>query len=152
VISIWLRGLLARRWGRLLATAAGVAAAVALLAAYGSFLAASAAAMTTQAGGRVPVDWQVEARNGADPAKVLAQTRSEPGVRTALPVTFARATALSAVTAGSTQTTGAGVVLGLPAGYRSAFPGEIRTLVGTTTGAVLPSRLRPTCTPLQAPP
>ena len=62
----WLRGLVARRPGRLAATAAGVAVAVALLASIGSFLSASKASMTQRAVARVPVDWQVEAQPGAD--------------------------------------------------------------------------------------
>ncbi|GAA1716815.1 hypothetical protein GCM10009765_76780 [Fodinicola feengrottensis] len=135
--AIWVRGLLTRRWGRLLATAAGVAAAVALLAAYGSFLAASEAAMTRQASRQVAVDWQVAVAPGAAADSVLAATAAEPGVGRALPVEFASTSWLSATAAGSTQTTGSGVVLGLPAGYRTTFPSEIRTLVGTDSGPVL---------------
>ncbi|WP_279580503.1 hypothetical protein [Fodinicola feengrottensis] len=104
--AIWVRGLLTRRWGRLLATAAGVAAAVALLAAYGSFLAASEAAMTRQASRQVAVDWQVAVAPGAAADSVLAATAAEPGVGRALPVEFASTSWLSATAAGSTQTTG----------------------------------------------
>jgi putative ABC transport system permease protein len=50
---------------------------------------------------------------------------------------LAFASGLAATTAGSTQTTGAGVVLGLPADYRTAFPGELRTLVGADSGVLL---------------
>ena len=59
VALIWLRGLLAHRRGRLLSTAIGVAAGVALLASIGTFLSSTTAQMTTRATGRVPVDWQV---------------------------------------------------------------------------------------------
>ena len=59
---IWLRGLVAHRRGRLLATATGVAVAVTLLASIGSFLSSTMSKMTVRAAARVPVDWQVEGR------------------------------------------------------------------------------------------
>jgi putative ABC transport system permease protein len=137
MIRIWLAALLRRRAGRLLSAAAGVTAAVALVAALGSFLAASEATMTSRATRTVPVDWQVETQPGADPAQVLAATAAAPGVRTALPVDFATLPGLTATQAGATQTTGAAVVLGLPKGYRAAFPDELRTLAGADNGVLL---------------
>jgi putative ABC transport system permease protein len=134
---VWLRGLVARRWGRLAATATGIAMAVALIASIGAFLNASQATMTSRTVADVPVDWQVEAQAGADPAAVLDTVRAQPGVVTALPVGFAAVPGLTATTSGSTQTTGAGVVLGLPDGYSSTFAGEIRTLVGSPTGVLV---------------
>jgi putative ABC transport system permease protein len=137
VIGTWLNGLLRRRSGRLAGAAAGVALAVALLAVLGNFLAAAKATMTDRASRTVAVDWQVEAQPGADPKAVLAAVSAAPGVRRALPVGFAKVPALAAETAGTTQTTGAGVVLGLPTGYRSAFGGELRTLAGAGSGVLL---------------
>src|SRR4051794_16768415 len=137
VALTWLRGLLAHRRARLLATAGGVAVGVALLASVGTFLSATTSKMTERAVGRVPVDWQVEAASGANPADVLAKVRSQPGVKRALPVSFARTSGLRATAGGSTQTTGAGKVLGLPPGYAKAFPGELRMLSGTERGALL---------------
>lgn len=134
---LWLRGLLARRSGRLAAAGAGVAVAVALLASLGSFLTSSKATMTARATRSVAVDWQVEVQPGADPTAVLAATRAAPGVHAALPVTFAATSGLEATTAGTTQTTGPGVVLGLPPGYRARFPGQIRTLTGADTGVLI---------------
>jgi putative ABC transport system permease protein len=133
----WIRGLVARRGGRLAATAAGVAVAVALLASIGAFLSSSASQMTTRAIDRVPVDWQVEAQRGAHPAAVLRAVRAQPGVRTALEVGLADTTGLRASTGGSTQTTGPGVVVGLPAAYATTFPGELRTLAGSSGGVLL---------------
>ena len=133
----WLAGLLARRPGRLAAAAAGVAVAVALLASLGAFLAASKATMARRSVADVAVDWQVEAQPGADQKAVLRGVRGLDGVDTALPVGFAAATGLQASAAGSTQTTGPGVVLGLPDGYAGAFPGELRNLVGAPAGALL---------------
>lgn len=135
----WLGGLLARRRGRLLGGAAGVAIAVALLAALGSFLAASKATMTRRSAADVAVDWQVEAQPqaNADPAALLRTVRAFPWVERALPVGFADTTGLQATVAGSTQTTGPGKVLGLPDGYRATFPATLRDLAGAPAGVLL---------------
>src|SRR6185295_6082382 len=106
VALTWVRGLLAHRRGRLLATALGVAVGVALLASIGTFLSSTTSQMTGRAISRVPV-------------------------------AFADTTGLQAVAGGSTQQTGPGRVLGLPAGYARAFPGEIRVLAGRGTGVLL---------------
>ena len=122
LILIWLRGLLGRRGGRLAAAGLGVAFAVALLAALGTFLAASKATMTQRAIGQVAVDWQVEAQPGASPAAVQSALRSSPQVTAALPVGFASTTGLKASHGATTLTTGSGMVLGLPPGYQATFP------------------------------
>jgi putative ABC transport system permease protein len=133
----WVRGLLAHRRSRLLATTIGVAVGVALLASIGTFLSSTTAKMTSRAISRVPVDWQVEARAGSAPGKVLSAVRQQPGVQRALPVGFADTTGLTATAGGSTQQTGPGRVLGLPPGYARAFPGEVRVLNGSGTGVLL---------------
>ncbi len=130
----WTRALL-RRTGRLGATAAGVAIAVALIASIGAFLAGSQATMTKRAVQTVAVDWQVEVQPGADQKAVLDSVRTR--AETALPVGFAQTAGLRSTTRGSTQTTGPGFVLGLPDGYRNAFPGEIRDLAGTGRGVLV---------------
>lgn len=135
--ALWLRGIVTRRAGRMLATAAGIAVAVALLASIGSFLGASQASMTSRTVSNVPVDWQVEAQQGADPSAVLTTVASQPGVVTALAFNLATTTGLSATTGGTTQTTGAGVVVGLSDQYRQTFPDEIRTLVGSADGVLV---------------
>ncbi|MCQ8193787.1 ABC transporter permease [Streptomyces rugosispiralis] len=137
MIITWLSGLVRRRSGRLLAAALGISLAVALVAALGSFLTASKSTMTDRAVRSVAVDWQVQVQPGAKPASVLHTVRSAPGTRTALPVGFAHSTGFHARTGGSTQSTGPGVVLGLPPGYRTAFPGEIRQLTGSTSGVLI---------------
>lgn len=133
----WIRGLLAHRRVRLLAVAAGIAVTVALLASIGSFLSASTSQMTRRAIERVPLDWQVEAQPGSNPTAVLDTVKAFPGVTRALPVGFADSSGFQATTGGSTQTTGPGRVLGLPDGYRQAFPGELRTLVGSDSGVLV---------------
>jgi putative ABC transport system permease protein len=137
VALTWLRGLLTHRRGRLVSTAAGVAVGVALLASIGTFLSSTTSKMTQRAIGRVTVDWQVEAQPGANASGMLAQVRRHPGVRAALPVTFADTAGLRARTGGSVQSTGPGKVLGLPAGYARAFPGQLRVLAGTANGVLL---------------
>ncbi|MCW2912753.1 MAG: putative ABC-type transport system involved in lysophospholipase biosynthesis, permease component, partial [Actinomycetia bacterium] len=132
----WVRGLLRKRAARLTAVAAGIAVAVALLGSLGAFLAVSKATMTARAAGNVPVDWQVEVKAGADPTSVLTTLQSTAGVRHALPVGFGQTTGLTNAGA-TTQTTGAGVVLGVPDGYAQTFPGELRSLAGSGTGVLL---------------
>src|SRR4051794_13753809 len=137
VAMTWLGGLLTRRRARVVSTALGVAVAVALLASIGAFLSATTSKMTTRAVAGVPVDWQVEVQTGSDPQAVLDQVGHRPGVRAALPVTFASTTGLTATAGGSTQQTGPGTVLGLPPGYARTFPGEVRGLSGATDGVLL---------------
>jgi putative ABC transport system permease protein len=71
----WLRGLLAHRPTRIVATALGVAVAVALIASIGTFLSSTNAKMTQRAIARVAIDWQVEAQPGANPGTLLATVR-----------------------------------------------------------------------------
>ncbi|MFC8671400.1 FtsX-like permease family protein [Streptomyces griseorubiginosus] len=137
MITAWASGLARHRTGRLLAALAGVTLAVALVAALGSFLTASKATMTQRALRSVAVDWQVQVQPGADPNAVLSLVQKTPGTRTALPVGFAHTSGFTARVQGSTQTTGPGVALGLPDGYRARFPDAVRTLSGSSTGVLL---------------
>ncbi|MEU7407786.1 FtsX-like permease family protein [Streptomyces sp. NPDC042638] len=137
MITAWTRGLARHRTGRLLAALAGIALAVGLVAALGSFLTASKATMTQRAVRSVAVDWQVQVQPGADPNSVLSLVRSAPGTRAAVPVGYARTSGFTARVQGSTQTTGPGMALGLPDGYRALFPDAIRTLSGSSTGVLL---------------
>ncbi len=115
----------------------GVALTVALLGSLGAFFSASKAAMTAQAVKGVSVDWQVQLSAGAQPVRALRQIAGAPGVDVAAPVGYGDATSFTTKTGGSVQTTGAGKVLGLPSGYASKFPGEIRSLVGASSGVLL---------------
>ncbi len=137
MISLWMRGLLRRRPGRLVAAAAGIAVAVALLASLGALLAHSQATMTDRAVGGLGVDWQVQVTSGTDPATVADAVAAAPEVTASAEVGIATSTGLTATSGGTTQTTGAAVVLGIPATYRDLFPAELRTLVGADTGVLL---------------
>jgi putative ABC transport system permease protein len=133
----WLRGLVARRTARLLGAASGVATAVALVAAIGSFASSAEGRMTALASSRVGIDWQVQVQPGSDPARVLAAVRATAGARTPGLVSFGATTGLQATTGTSTQLTGTGTVVGLPAGYASAFPAEVRPLGAASTGVLV---------------
>lgn len=133
----WLAGLVRRRPLRLIGTAAGVACGVALLGSLGAFLTAAKSDMTRRAIADVGVDWQVEAQPGANTTTVLEATRHDAHVRIAEGVWFATTTGLSSTSNGTTQTTGPGQVLGLPAGYTRSFPATVRLLLGTDHGVLL---------------
>jgi putative ABC transport system permease protein len=137
----WLVGIVARRRGRVLAAAAGVAVTVALIASIGAFLAGSTASMTDRALARVPLDWQVQASPGASFARVLHDVRTFPGITTALPVRYAATTGYRATAGGVTSNAGPGLVLGVPDGYRAAFPRELRQFVGARTGVLIAQQM-----------
>ncbi|MCW2742656.1 MAG: hypothetical protein JWR45_3078 [Blastococcus sp.] len=142
MIMMWVGGLVRRRSGRLAAATIGAMVAVALLAAIGSFLAASRATMTQRAIARVAVDWQVQVTEHSDPAAVAAAVAARPGTGATLPVEFATLPSLTALTptadGGTTvQTTGSAQVLGLPVGYARTFPGQLRSLAGAGSGVLL---------------
>ncbi|MDP9331186.1 MAG: FtsX-like permease family protein [Actinomycetota bacterium] len=133
----WLGGLVRRRTGRMVGQSAGVALAVLLLAALGTFFTASRTTMTQQAVRSVPADWQVQVSPGTSTIDVQTTVAATPGVIASLPVGYADTSGLSFRNARTVQTTGPGVVLGLPLDYATTFPGEIRPLVGATTGVLL---------------
>ena len=137
MIATWTLGLIRRRPGRLLGTATGVAAAVALLACLGSFLAAAQSAMTARAAGAVAVDWQVEVQPNGSTPDVLNTVRAAPHVVATSPVEFAQSSGLSATRAGSIRTTGPATVLGIPATYRDTWPALMRTLAGADGGVLI---------------
>jgi len=133
----WVAGLVRREKGRTVAAVIGVAAAVALLASIGSFVAGAKATMTKRAVAQVPVDWQVEAQPGADAAALLDAVRHDPPVRTCALVGVAQTSGFHAATGGTIQTTGPGVALGLPPNYAITFPGELRLLAGRIDGVLV---------------
>ena len=93
--------------------------------------------MTRHALGAEPIDWQVAPQPGADVAAVGRAVNRDPHVARSAVVHVGHTSGLQAVAGGTTQTTGPGVVLGLPSGYRSLFPGEIRTLAGREAGVLV---------------
>ena len=137
IAPMWLGGLMRRRRARLVGTSIGAALAVGLLSSIGTFLAASKATMTQRASTSVNIDWQVEAQPGADPTALLTAVTKFRGIKAAVPVGFGKTAGFELTSGNSTQTTGPGVVLGMPANYRTVFPDVIRDLSGATTGVLL---------------
>jgi putative ABC transport system permease protein len=135
--AIWLFGLLRRRAGRMLPAILGVSLTIALLAVLGIFINSSAATMTRRALGDVPVDWQVQIVNGADPSAIEYQLRSVVDVRTIDPIGYASVSSFTASSTASTQTTSAGKVLGVTPKYWRDFPGELRRMLGRSDGVLI---------------
>jgi putative ABC transport system permease protein len=133
----WLSGLARRRTGRLLGESAGIGLVVMMIASLGAFFTASRARMTEQAVAAVPVDWQVLLSDGSSTAHTIQTIRSAPGVETTLPVAYADVFGFRSSTAGTVRTTGSGKLLGLPSGFARSFSGEIRPLLGSTSGVLL---------------
>lgn len=117
--------------------AVAIALSVAFLASLGSFAAATGSGLTERASGRVPVDWQVQLGPGADPAAVTKAVAAVPGLVGSRPVDYAKVAGLTATSAAGTRTTGTSYVVALPPDYATFAPGELRPLVGSTSGAVL---------------
>jgi putative ABC transport system permease protein len=137
VTWLWLAGAVRRRTGRMAMTALGVALTVAMLMSLVVFFAASMRTMTDRAIGSVAVDWQVEVSKTGSPSQVEKALAADPANQAALRVGFAAVPRLQATTGGTTQTTGAGKVLGIPSDYISTFPGEVRLLTGSAHGVLL---------------
>src|SRR5690242_3380970 len=137
MLTIWLKGLLSRQFGRILGNAAGVALAVSLLSLLGVFLVTSERTMTARSVAAVPVDWQIQLAPAADAQVISEVVRQTVNVQRLQPVGYGDAAGFSAHTGGTVQTTGPGKVLGLAPSYRTNFPGQIRPLLGASGGVLL---------------
>ena len=137
MFGLWISGVLKRRAGAMALAYGGVAMAVCLVGLIVAFSTISAATMTDRALKQVVVDWQVEPKPGADPAVVEAAVNALAELRQVEKVGYADASSLHAKTAGTVQTTGQAVILGMDASYRSAFPEQMRLLVGSYDGPLL---------------
>jgi putative ABC transport system permease protein len=129
---------LRRRPAETIAAALAVALTVAFLASMGSFTSATGSRLTVRAADRVPVDWQLQVTPGGDPAAVRQALNAVPGLIGVQAVDYARVPGLTAISsAGETRATGAAYVVAVPDDYAAFAPGQIRTLAGTASGAVL---------------
>jgi putative ABC transport system permease protein len=135
--TTWLVGLVRHRTGRIMGQSAGIALAVLLLASLGAFFTASRASMTSEAIAAVAVDWQVRLAPRTRVAAAASTVAEAPGVTASLPVGYAETRGLSSRNAGTVQTTGQGIVLGIPNRYAATFGGEVRPLVGASAGVLL---------------
>lgn len=134
---LWIRGILTRRFSRFAGAAAGVALAVALLAAMTSFLVEASASMTARAIGTVPIDWQVKVISGADPDSVRKAVSEAVPVKAVHDVRYADVAGFEATTEGTTQTTGSGQVVSFDDSYLRDFPAEVRLLSGEANGVLV---------------
>jgi hypothetical protein len=104
----WLRSLIRVAPGRTLATAAGIALAVAFAATLAIFVISASYTMTARAVANVPVDWQVEMAPGIDRGAaetVLDQVGVAKLVRS---VDYAKVDGFTATTGDTQQVTGPG--------------------------------------------
>ncbi len=137
MMALWLKGIITTRSRHLMAVGAGIVCATALIGLIGVFGLSSAGTMTRRAISAVPVDWQVALAPGADPVELTKKLRAAAPLSATATVGYADATALSAKAGDTTQTTGSGQIVGLPPDYPSLFPGQIRPLLGATSGVLL---------------
>ncbi len=94
------------------------------------FFAVTRARMTEQAIADVAVDWQVQLSARGDPEQAVAELGRDPGYTSVAQVGYFGTPGFESSQGGTVQVTGPGKVLGLSSGYREAFPGQIRDLVG----------------------
>jgi putative ABC transport system permease protein len=135
--SRWLVGLVRRRPLELLVAALSIALTVAFVASLGAFVTQSHAALTVRAAASVPVDWQVQVTPQGDVATVGQQVRKVSGVRTVEDVAFAHVSALESTGREGARSTGSAYVVAISPAYSKTFPGELRHLLGSTSGTLL---------------
>ena len=114
-----------------------MALATALVAALLDFIGGAARSMTARAVESVPVDWQVQLTFGGDAQAAMDAVQRATPISVMLPVLYADVKGFTATSEGTTQTTGAGKAVGLPAGYEAALPGQVRLLLGSVSGPLL---------------
>jgi putative ABC transport system permease protein len=133
----WLAGLSRRRPFELVVAAVSVALAIAFVASLGAFLTQSRAALTVRAAASVPVDWQVQVTPQGDLAAVAKAVAHLREVRAVEQVSFARVSSLSFAGPGGVRHTGSAYVVAISPSYAATFPGELRHLLGATSGSRL---------------
>ncbi len=137
ITTLWLKGLLQRRPGRLLGAMVGVALTVALLASIGAFTVSSAASMTQRAIASVPVDWQIQLSPSTNTQAVIAAVGQSASYTALQPVGYADVAGFTSETNGTVQTTGTGKVLGISSQYHQNFPAQLRLLIGKLDGVLV---------------
>ena len=133
----WLTGLTRRRPMELLVAAVSIALTIAFVASLGSFVTSSHAALTVRAAASVPVDWQVQVTPQGNLAKVTKDVRALPEVKAVEGVDFAHVKALTSKGAQGSRSTGEAYVVSISPAYAKTFPGELRHLLGASTGSML---------------
>ncbi len=133
----WLIGLIRRRPLELVVAAVSIALTIAFVASLGAFVARSHAALTVRAASSVPVDWQVQVTPQGKVSAVAKQVRRLADVRAVEQVSFAHVRSLQSTGAQGARSTGAAYVVSVSPDYARRFPGELRHLLGKSTGSML---------------
>lgn len=137
IITLWFKGLLSRRPGRLVGALVGIALTVALITILAAFTVSSATSMTQRAIASVPVDWQIQLFPGTNPKTVIAALGQSTSYTALQQVDYAQSAGFTSNTNGTVQTTGAGKVLGISPQYRQDFPQQLRLLIGSLDGVLV---------------
>ena len=143
----WLRSLFRVAPGRTLATAAGIALAVAFAATLAIFVISASYTMTARAIANVPVDWQVELGPGIDRTAVETALDQAGAAKLIRPVEYARVDGFAATTGDTQQVTGPGQAIGIPPDYLTTFPNQVTLSERQLrwTGSVQPDGREPAC-------
>jgi len=136
----WLRSLIRVAPGRTLATAAGIALAVAFAATLAIFVISASHTMTARAISNVPVDWQIELAPGVDRTPVETALDQAGVAKSVRSVEYAKVDGFSATTGDTQQVTGPGQAIGIAPDYLTAFPNQVTLLSGSPDGPVLYSQ------------
>jgi putative ABC transport system permease protein len=135
--ALWMVGLWRRRTWFMVAASLSIAMTIAFSAALGSFVSSSRSSLTLRASQTIAVDWQVQVTPQGSPALVARALQGVHGVQHVVPVSYAKVVGLSASNVGSTRTTGAAIVVALSPSYTTAYPKQLRYLVGQHSGVLL---------------
>jgi putative ABC transport system permease protein len=136
----WLRSLIRVAPGRTLATAAGIALAVAFAATLAIFVISASYTMTARAVANVPVDWQVELAPGIDRRAAETMLDQAGVAKLVRSVEYAKVDGFTATTGDTQQVTGPGQTIGIAPDYLTAFPNQVTLLSGSLDGPVLYSQ------------
>ena len=140
IVLYWLRSLFRVAPKRTVATAAGIALAVAFAATLAIFVISASYTMTARAIANVPVDWQVELGPGIDRTAVETALDQAGVAKLIRPVEYARVDGFAATTGDTQQVTGPGQAIGIAPDYLTAFPNQVTLLSGSLDGPVLYSQ------------
>ena len=136
----WLRSLFRVAPGRTLATAAGIALAVAFAATLAIFVISASYTMTARAIANVPVDWQVELAPGIDRAAAETMLDQAGVAKLVRSVEYAKVDGFTATTSDTQQVTRPGQAIGIAPDYLTAFSNQVTLLSGSLDGPVLYSQ------------
>lgn len=137
MIGTWLAGLTRSRLGRMAGTVACLCLAVAIITDLGLFVDHSSRSMTQRALATLTTDLQIQLNSGVDPRQASKTVSDAQPVRSVAEVGYGNVAAFEFQADGTTQTTGTGKVVGLPAGFFKDRGNDVRVLSGDMSGAVL---------------